>query len=170
MATVNTLFLINKIEQYSIQPPFFHLISLMKTTSCYWGFCTKRIICIDLINRINLKYSIKSKYSVRNWYRSNLSTIKAEYDRFNYHKNLKMNFKIFTTALLATGAVASHRGQENSLGEFSAKFQEMPEHIQRRFWVRTSFLLIKYSVFTYISAWSRKIRCPCRCQSLLGLI
>ena len=52
-----------------------------------------------------------------------------------------MNFKLFTTALLATGAIASQQGQENSLGaELNAKYQAMPEHVQRRFWVKILLL------------------------------
>ena len=48
-----------------------------------------------------------------------------------------MNFKLFTSALLATGAIAAQQGQNSALGdELHANFQEMPEHVQRRFWVR----------------------------------
>ena len=48
-----------------------------------------------------------------------------------------MNFKLFTTALLATGATAAYTSEQSALGdELNAKYQAMPEHKQRRFWVR----------------------------------
>ena len=47
-----------------------------------------------------------------------------------------MNFKLFTTALMATAATAQSTGQASALGDsLQAKYQEMPEHVQRRFWV-----------------------------------
>ena len=52
-------------------------------------------------------------------------------------KKQKMNFKLFTTALMATAATAQSTGQASALGDsLQAKYQEMPEHVQRRFWVR----------------------------------
>ena len=46
-----------------------------------------------------------------------------------------MNFKLFTTALLATGATAAYTSEQSALGdELNAKYQTMPEHKQRRFW------------------------------------
>ena len=52
-------------------------------------------------------------------------------------KKLKMNFKLFTSALMATAATAQSAGQDNSLGDaLHQNFQEMPAHVQRRFWVR----------------------------------
>ena len=54
----------------------------------------------------------------------------------------KMNFKLFTTALLATAATAAPAEQD--LGDaLHANYQEMPQHVQRRFWV---------SIFFYFSA------------------
>ena len=50
--------------------------------------------------------------------------------------------KLFTTALLATAATATYAGQDlgEALGaELHANFQEMPEHVQRRFWVSILF-------------------------------
>ena len=48
-----------------------------------------------------------------------------------------MNFKLFTSALMATAATAQSAGQDNSLGDaLHQNFQEMPAHVQRRFWVR----------------------------------
>ena len=40
-----------------------------------------------------------------------------------------MNFKLFTAALLATAAM----GQ--SADRLQSNFEEIPEHVQRRFWV-----------------------------------
>ena len=49
-----------------------------------------------------------------------------------------MNFKLFTTALLATGATAAPTTQ-NAIGDaLRGYYQEAPAHIQRRFWVRIS--------------------------------
>ena len=60
-------------------------------------------------------------------------------------KKLKMNFKLFTTALMATAATAQSTGQASALGDsLQAKYQDMPEHIQRRFWVRILSSLKKY--------------------------
>ena len=48
-----------------------------------------------------------------------------------------MNFKLFTTARLATGATAAYTSEQSALGdELNAKYQTMPEHKQRRFWVK----------------------------------
>ena len=50
-----------------------------------------------------------------------------------------MNFNIFITALLATGATAAYNSEQSALGdELHANFQEMTEHVQRRFFVRIS--------------------------------
>ena len=52
-------------------------------------------------------------------------------------KKLKMNFKLFTTALMATAATAQSAVTDNSLGDaLHQNYQEMPQHVQRRFWVR----------------------------------
>ena len=48
----------------------------------------------------------------------------------------KMNFKLFTTALLATGATAAYTSEQSAGAELKAKYQAMPEHVQRRFWAR----------------------------------
>ena len=50
--------------------------------------------------------------------------------------------KFFTTALLATAVTAAYAEQDlgEALGaELHANFQEMPEHVQRRFWVSILF-------------------------------
>ena len=48
-----------------------------------------------------------------------------------------MNFKIFTSALLATAATAQTAPQGNDLADaLHANYQSQPEHVQRRFWVR----------------------------------
>ena len=47
-----------------------------------------------------------------------------------------MNFKLFTAALLATAATAAPAEQDNAIAEhFHASFDQMPEPVQRRFWV-----------------------------------
>ena len=49
-----------------------------------------------------------------------------------------MNFKLFTTALLATAATAAPAEQD--LGDaLHAYYQAMPEHVQRRFFVSILF-------------------------------
>ena len=50
-----------------------------------------------------------------------------------------MNFKIFTTALLATGATAAYSDDAQGLGNaMQANYNELAHHDQRRFWVRIS--------------------------------
>ena len=53
-----------------------------------------------------------------------------------------MNFKLFTTALLATAATAAPAEQDLA-DALHANYQDMPQHVQRRFWV---------SIFFYFSA------------------
>ena len=61
-----------------------------------------------------------------------------------------MNLKIFTTALMATAATAQSAGQDNSLGDaLHQKYNEMPAHIQRRFWVRILSQLIEKLLTNY---------------------
>ena len=63
-----------------------------------------------------------------------------------------MNFKLFTSALLATAATAQATGQTSALGDsLQAKYQDMPEHVQRRFWVRILSLRIKKAINTLFS-------------------
>ena len=46
---------------------------------------------------------------------------------------------------MATAATAQSAGQASALGDsLQAKYQDMPEHIQRRFWVRILSSLKKY--------------------------
>ena len=49
-----------------------------------------------------------------------------------------MNFKIFTTALLATGATAAAYSEDaQALGDaMHSNYNELAHHEQRRFWVR----------------------------------
>ena len=56
-------------------------------------------------------------------------------------KTLKMNFKAFTSALLATGATAAYSEEDQGLPKavsntLHAEFNAMPKHVHRRFWVR----------------------------------
>ena len=47
-----------------------------------------------------------------------------------------MNFKLFTTALLATGATAAYSEDAQALGNaMQANYNELAHHDQRRFWV-----------------------------------
>ena len=79
-----------------------------------------------------------------------------------------MNFKFFTSALLATAATAQAAGQTSALGDsLQAKYQDMPEHVQRRFWVRILSLLNYYKkLLTNFLASIGCKRCSCSCQPL----
>ena len=46
-----------------------------------------------------------------------------------------MNFKLFTTALLATAATAAPAEQDALADALHANYHAMPEPVQRRFWV-----------------------------------
>ena len=54
----------------------------------------------------------------------------------------KKKMKLFTTALLATAATAAPAEQDLA-DALHANYQDMPQHVQRRFWV---------SIFFYFSA------------------
>ena len=50
-----------------------------------------------------------------------------------------MNFKLFTTALLATAATAAPAEQDALADALHANYHAMPEPVQRRFWVSIIF-------------------------------